>query len=209
VVFITSSVSGEGKSFLSSNLAMILANTNKKVLLLGADIRNPKLHNFFVNNEGDKNQSNNRVKDVGLTEYLYDTNLSIADIVIRENINNNKIDVIYSGKVPPNPAELLMGNRMKELLKTVSNTYDYVIVDTAPLMVVADTLLISSLADHIIYVLRAGTTETKVIGFPLKLIKEGKLKNLSFVVNDVKASNLGYNGYGYGYAQEKPKWWKF
>ena len=209
VIFITSSVPGEGKSFLSSNLAMILANTNKKVLLIGADIRNPKLHNFFLNSGGEKIQSNHRGKGVGLTEYLYDSDLSISDITYKENIQNNKIDVVYSGKVPPNPTELLMSERMKELLETVSHSYDYVIVDTAPLMVVADTLLITNLADHIIYVLRAGVTETKVLGFPLKLIKEGKLKNLSFVVNDVKTSDLGYSGYGYGYGQDKRKWWKF
>ena len=88
--------------------------------------------------------------------------------------------------------------------------YDYVIVDTAPLMVVSDTLLISEYADQILYVTRAGVTELKVLDFPLKLYKEGKLKGLSFVVNDVKSSNLGYGGkYGYGYEKSTKEWWKF
>ncbi len=210
VIFVTSSVPGEGKTFLSSNLAMIFANTNKKVLLLGADIRNPKLYTFFSSKDVDKLGKPGRNKDAGLTEYLYDDSLTSKDIINPMLAHTNTIDLIYSGKIPPNPSELLMSDRMKDLLADMSLKYDYVIVDTAPLMVVTDTLLISSYADHIIYVTRAGMTETRVIEFPLKLKKEGKLKGLSFVVNDVKESNLGYGGkYGYGYGKSTKKWWKF
>jgi Mrp family chromosome partitioning ATPase len=103
-----------------------------------------------------------------------------------------------------------MSNRIKGLFEEFSNSYDYVIVDTAPLMVVTDTLLISQYADHIIYVTRAGSTEKAVLEYPLKLKEEGKLKGLSFVVNDVKDSNLGYGGkYGYGYGKSVKQWWKF
>ena len=124
--------------------------------------------------------------------------------------NEQAVDVIYSGKIPPNPSELLMSERMKELLTSVPKEYDYVIVDTAPLMVVSDTLLISEFADQILYVVRAGVTELKVLDFPLKLHSEGKLKGLAFVVNGVKESNLGYGGkYGYGYGKAEKKWWKF
>ncbi len=125
-------------------------------------------------------------------------------------IYSNTIDIIYSGKIPPNPAELLMGERVGPLFEEVSEIYDYVIVDTAPLLVVTDTLLISQYADHIIYVTRAGMTEKKVLEFPIKLKKEGKLKGLSFVVNGVKDTHLGYGGkYGYGYGKSVKKWWKF
>lgn len=210
VVFVTSSVPGEGKTFLSTNLSMILASTNKKVLLIGGDIRNPKLYTFFTGNDVDKMSKPSRNKDAGLTEYLYDNTLEVKDIVNPMLVHHNTIDVIYSGRIPPNPAELLMSSRIKELLDQVSQDYDYVIVDTAPLMVVTDTLLISEYSDLMIYVTRAGVTETKAVQYPIKLKEEGKLKDLSFVVNDVEASKLGYGGkYGYGYGKTQKKWWKF
>ena len=210
VIFVTSSVPGEGKTFLSTNLSMILASSNKKVLLIGADIRNPKLYTFFSSGDVDKMAKPTRNKDAGLTEYLYDNTIEIRDIVNPMLIHHNTIDVIYSGRIPPNPAELLMSNRVKELFEKVSETYDYVIVDTAPLMVVTDTLLISDYGDLLIYVTRAGITETKAVNYPIKLQEEGKIKGLSFVVNDVDASNLGYGGkYGYGYGKTQKKWWKF
>ena len=210
VVYVTSSVPGEGKTFLSTNLSMILASTNKKVLLIGADIRNPKLYTFFMGSQIDKLTKPSRNKDAGLTEYLYDDNLQVKDIVNPMLVHHNTIDVIYSGRIPPNPAELLMSDRLKYLMREVSELYDYVIVDTAPLMVVTDTILISDYADHMIYVTRAGVTEKKAVQYPIKLRDEGKIKGLSFVVNDVKASNLGYGGkYGYGYGKTQKKWWKF
>ncbi len=209
VIYVTSSIPGEGKTFTSTNLAMILASTQKKVLLIGADIRNPKFYSFFTGDDIDKLKSKNRNKDVGLTEYLYDEALDYENIINPMLVHHNTIDVIYSGKIPPNPAELLMSSRVKELLDGVSQLYDYVIVDTAPLMVVSDTLLISEHADHIIYVTRAGITEKKAIEFPIQLLKEGKLKNVSFLVNDVNEGNLGYGGkYGYGYSKTSKKWWK-
>lgn len=210
VIFVTSSVPGEGKTFLSTNLSMILASTNKKVLLIGADIRNPKIYTFFTGSNVDKMSKPSRNKDAGLTEYLYDNTLNTKDIINPMLVHHNTIDVVYSGRIPPNPAELLMSDRMKELFDEVSERYDYVLVDTAPLMVVTDTLLISQYANHLIYVARAGVTENKAIGYPLKLQEEGKIKGLSFVVNDVKSSELGYGGkYGYGYGKSQKKWWKF
>lgn len=209
VIFVTSSVPGEGKTFVSSNLSMILASTNKKVLLIGADIRNPKLYSFFTGKNIDKLGITGKKGDLGLTEYLYNGSLNSADIINSMLVHKNSIDVIYSGKIPPNPAELIMSDRMKELFTEMSQKYDYVIVDTAPILVVTDTLLISDNADQIIYVTRAGMTDKKIVDYPIKLLKEGKLKRLSFVVNDVKDSNLGYGGgYGYGYGRSTKKWWK-
>jgi Mrp family chromosome partitioning ATPase len=103
-----------------------------------------------------------------------------------------------------------MSTKVKDLLDEVSELYDYVIVDTAPMMVVSDTLLIAPYADHIIYVTRAGVTDEAAVKFPLNLREEGKLKGVSFVVNDVSLDNLGYGGkYGYGYSKTTKKWWKF
>ncbi|WP_282056667.1 GumC family protein [Maribacter luteus] len=211
IVYVTSSASGEGKTLLSSNLAMIFANTEKKVLLIGADIRNPKIYQFYSGKNVDKLGKPSRNKeDKGLTDYLVDKTLGSREIITPMLVHEQTVDVIYSGKIPPNPAELLMNGRMKELLDEVVDEYDYIIVDTAPLLVVTDTLLISEYADQILYVTRAGMTELKVLDYPLKLHSEGKLKGLAFVVNGVKDSNLGYGGkYGYGYGKTTKKWWKF
>ena len=211
VIYVTSSVSGEGKTLIASNLAMIFANTNKKVLLVGADIRNPKIYQFYSGQNVDKlGKLKRRSEDNGLTEYLVDESLVSKDVIMNMLAHEQTVDVIYSGRIPPNPAELLMNGRMKELLAEVVNEYDYIIVDTAPLMVVTDTLLISEYANQILYVTRAGVTELKVLEYPLKLHKEGKLKGLSFIVNGVTESNLGYGGkYGYGYGKSTKKWWKF
>ena len=180
---------------------------DKKVLLVGADIRNPKIYSYFVSKNVDKLGKQTRNKDFGLTEFLVNRDLRIKDVISPMLAYNTTIDVIYSGKVPPNPAELLMSDRMTKLFDEVSEIYDYVIVDTAPLMVVSDTLLLSEFANQTVYVTRAGMTETKVIDFPIGLQKEGKIKGLCFVVNGVKSNNLGYAGkYGYGYGGERKKW---
>jgi capsular exopolysaccharide synthesis family protein len=210
VVLVTSSVPGEGKTFVSTNLSMILASTNKKVLLVGADIRNPKLYTFFSGGSVDKLKSPDRNKDAGLTDYLINDTLNVKDVIKPMLVYNNTIDVIYSGKIPPNPGELLMNKRMGALIEEVAADYDYVIMDTAPLMVVSDTLLLTKFSNHIIYVTRAGVTDKSAIQFPIDLHAEGKLNGVSFVVNGVSLDNLGYGGqYGYGYGKTTKKWWKF
>ncbi|SDR00035.1 GumC family protein [Flagellimonas zhangzhouensis] len=210
IVYVTSSVPGEGKTFLSVNLSMILASTKKKVLLIGGDVRNPKFKSFFTGPNSEMKSIEKSQTTFGLTDFLHDESLTIKDIVNNLQIHDNRLDVIYSGKIPPNPSELLMSDRLKELLDKMSGLYDYVIVDTAPMMMVSDTMLISEYANLLIYVTRADVTELKAVNFPLKLKEEGKIKSLSFVVNDVKQSNLGYGGkYGYGYGKVAKKWWKF
>lgn len=209
IVFVSSSISGEGKTFVSSNLSLILASAQKKVLLLGADVRNPKIFDFFAFDRPKNKKEKQQRRGLGLTDYLFDDTVQVSQIVNEIHVNSHKIDVIYSGKIPPNPAELLLSPKVGNLINDMSAKYDYVIVDTAPLMVVTDTLLISQFADHLIYVTRAEVTENKAIDFPIKLQEEGKIKGLAFVVNDVVNSNLGYGGmYGYGYGRTKKKWWK-
>ncbi|WP_375324238.1 GumC family protein [Flagellimonas sp. GZD32] len=210
VVFITSSTPGEGKTFVSSNLAMTLASTGKKVLLVGADIRNPRIHEFFEGTKVDTLNGNTRIKGIGLTEFLVDNDVDLKDIIQPLLVESNEIDVIYSGKIPPNPAELLLSDKLEFLFSELSKKYDYVVVDTAPMMVVTDTLLISKYSGHIVYVSRAGVTENKALEYPIKLQAEQKISGLCFIVNDVSESNLGYGGhYGYGYGKPVKKWWKF
>ncbi|MCB0435857.1 MAG: polysaccharide biosynthesis tyrosine autokinase, partial [Mangrovimonas sp.] len=199
IVYITSSVSGEGKSFVSLNLSSILSKSNLKVLLVEADIRNPKL---ITNFPGFKK---NEIK--GLTDYLYDETVTVEDVVTSVS-KDHKFDLIFSGKIPPNPTDLLMNKRLELLLTRAANEYDYVIVDTSPLVPVADTLLISKFASVLLYVVKSNETESKIIEHPIKLKEQGKLNRLAFVMNNVKSSDLGYGGkYGYGYGNKK-KWWQ-
>ncbi|WP_341214652.1 polysaccharide biosynthesis tyrosine autokinase [uncultured Wocania sp.] len=203
VIFVTSTINGEGKSFFSMNMALTLANTDKRVLLIGADIRNPKLL-IDLNN-----QKKNDVSKIGLTEYLVDKSVIVGEAINTYEIKGNKIDILLSGKVPPNPAELLMSDRMKPLFDKVSEQYDYVIVDTAPSMLVTDTLLFSQYAGHTIYMTRADYTETRILNFAKELHAENKLNGMMLVVNDVKQSNFGYGAkYGYYGAKEKKSFFR-
>ncbi|MFH4969050.1 polysaccharide biosynthesis tyrosine autokinase [Gaetbulibacter sp. M240] len=199
VIFVTSTINGEGKSFVSLNTALTFANTNKKVLVIGADIRNPQIFAAIKrqrNNTGDGK--------LGLSEFLADESIRVEDTINPYVINDIAIDVLLSGNVPPNPAELLMGDRIKTLFDTVSEQYDYVIVDTAPSMLVTDTLLISIYAGHTIYLTRAEYTEKRILNFAKELHADKKLNGMMLVVNDVKESNFGY-GAKYGYYGTKKK----
>ena len=193
-IFVTSSITNEGKTFVAFNLATTLALTGKRVVLVGADIRNPQLHRYLKN--GDKNRK-------GLTEYIADDSLTIDDLTAKSD-NSDYLDIILSGAIPPNPAELLLRQRAQSFFEEIKGRYDYVIVDTAPSMVVTDTLLISSLADLTLYVVRADYTEKKLVGFINEAGRDKKLKNIAVVLNGVSENNFGYgNKYGYKYGQEK------
>jgi tyrosine-protein kinase Etk/Wzc len=203
VIYVTSTIKGEGKTFISYNLARTLASTGKKVLLIGADIRNPRLHKY-THDELTENK--------GLSDFLYNHDLEAKDIITKENHENIEVDMIFSGSIPPNPAELLMNDRMEDLINGLKADYSFIIVDTAPTMIVTDTLLISQLADTTIYVTRAGFTEKKLLEFPKDLKQQGKLKGLAVVLNDVDYSKFSYGakygyayGYGYGYSAEEEK----
>lgn len=202
VIFVTSTIKGEGKTFVSFNLARTLASTGKKILLIGADIRNPKLHKY----------SEETLETKGLSDFLYDFDTQPGDIILSTRQDDIPVDVVFSGAIPPNPAELFMNDRMTKFLDQVKESYDYVIVDTAPTMIVTDTLLISPQADTTIYVTRAGYTEKKLLEFPIELKKQGKLKGLAVVLNDVDYKKFSYGakygyayGYGYGYGVDEEK----
>ncbi|MBP0902460.1 GumC family protein [Mariniflexile gromovii] len=198
VIFVTSTINGEGKSFFSLNTALTMSNTNKKVLLIGGDIRNPKIQSFIKTHSKEQNDV------VGLTEFIVDKSVSVKETIYTYTINDIDLDIIVSGKIPPNPAELLMSDRIKELFDYVSGQYDFVVVDTAPAMLVTDTLLISQYAGHTIYLTRAGYTEKRILNFAKELHANKKLNGMMLVVNDVDQANFGY-GAKYGYYGDHEK----
>ncbi|KUJ50591.1 GumC family protein [Chryseobacterium sp. JAH] len=201
VVFVTSTVKGEGKTFTSVNLALTLATPRKKVVIIGSDIRNPQLQRY---NEGRRGL-------VGLSEFMYDDELELSDILHPTSFNPF-CDVIYSGAITPNPTELLSNGRYHELIESLKPLYDYIILDTAPLMLVTDSFLFSDVADVTVYVTRSGYTEKELISFINKQIREKKIKNVGLVLNDVSKMNSGYGygyKYGYGYGVDSKKsWWR-
>lgn len=198
VIFVTSTVKGEGKTFVSVNLALTLASPKKKVVIIGSDIRNPQLQRFDETKKG----------TIGLTEYLYDEEVKVQQI-IHQSPFNPYCDKIYSGAIPPNPTELLTNGKFEKLLEELKKNYDYIVVDSSPLMLVTDTLLISDLADSFVYVVRSQYTENELIQFANKQVEYGKISNVGFVLNDVDTEYLGYgNKYGYGYGKrEKKSFW--
>lgn len=223
VVFVTSTIKGEGKTFTSTNLAIALTALEKKVLVIGADVRNPQLHRML---NAEKTQK-------GLTNYLYGKTEDWRNVVNQGVLQNPMLHVIYSGPIPPNPAELLSNGRFEKLIEEAKSEYDYIIVDTAPTILVTDTLLIAPYADVTLYLCRANYTEKQLLEYSKDLNSQEKLKNMAYVINDIGAGkaygygygygygyryNYSYNyGYGYGYAEDtegqaKPKnrlWSKF
>lgn len=197
-IFVTSTIKGEGKTFVSVNLALALATNTKKVLVIGSDIRNPQLQRYNPTMKGAK----------GLSEYLYQEVENPKEIIHPSGFHPN-CDFIYSGVIPPNPTDLLQNGRYSELIDAVKDDYNFIILDTAPLMLVTDSFLIADVADATVYVTRSEITQKDFINFANKNVVSEKIKNVGFVLNDVHKNNFGYgNKYGYGYQAEEKKWWQ-
>ncbi len=193
-LIVTSTIKGEGKTFVAFNLALTLALTGKKVVLVGADIRNPQLQRYLPEHLKSKK---------GLTEYIVYDDLELADVVAQSDYNEN-LSIVLSGAIPPNPAELLLQKRTTTFVEALKKEYDYIIMDTAPSMLVTDTVLINKLADITLYVVRAGYTDKRLLDFPQDAIADGRLANVAMVLNNVDLNNFGYgNKYGYAYAREE------
>ena len=190
-IFVTSTTSKEGKSHTSLNLARSLSFSNKKVLIIETDIRVPKLNKYF----GVENKTG-----LGLTNYIIDNKINFSDVILKVDEN---LDMISSGTIPPNPAELLMDEKMGTLFNAVKNKYDYIIVDTAAVGLVTDTLLISKFADMVIYVVRANYLDKRQLHIAQSMYNEKRLPNMVMLLNGV-IQKKGY-GYGYGNAPKKRK----
>jgi tyrosine-protein kinase Etk/Wzc len=199
-IFVTSSIPKEGKTFVSINLAATIALTSKKVLIIGMDIRNPKLNDYIT------------LPTVGLTNYLAKSDQNINDYIVKIDKYDN-LYALPSGVIAPNPVELLSSSKINELFTTLKKEYDYIIVDTPPVSLVTDTLLVAKNADAFVYVIRANYLDKRMLGFIEDLYQQKKLPNLSLILNDTdlkKSYGYAYGyGYGYGYGMEpEPKSWK-
>lgn len=189
VILVTSSISGEGKFFISTNLAISLALLGKRVLLIGMDIRNPQL-SAYLNLHSAK----------GLTNFLVDTHTTLEDITLTGTIEKG-LDIILAGPIPPNPSELLLSKRVDELFMQLRERYDYIIIDSAPVSMVADTFSLTRIADTTVYVCRANYTKKEHIRYINRIAAEKRLGKVSIILNGTEAKQ----GYGYGYKKKGEK----
>lgn len=199
VILVTSSVKGEGKTTVSTNTALTLAGKHK-VLLIGADIRNPQLHRFI-----DK-------RTAGLTDFLMSDEVEPDRYIIKSGLVDN-LDVMFSGAVAPNPNDLLDMEKLDRMIGTLRERYDYIVLDSAPVMLVSDTLHLVTVSDVLLYVVKAGYTEKEMMDFATGFRNDHAIDNMAFVLNSVKIEDSRYgNKYGYGYYSYshdlKLPWWK-
>ena len=212
VILVTSTVSGEGKSFVSSNLAVSLSLLGKKVVIVGLDIRKPGLNKVF----------NIPRKERGITQYLSDSEKDLMEIIQPSDLSKN-LYILPGGTVPPNPTELLARDGLEKAIEILKTNFDYVILDTAPIGMVTDTLLIGRVADLSVYVCRADYTRKAEYTLINELSNNKKLPNLCTVINglDLQKKKYGYYygygkygkyygygkryGYGYGYGEHRVK----
>ncbi len=186
VISISSTITSEGKTFISANLASIISMSDKKVLLLGLDLRKPRIHKIFgmINNKGISNYL------IGEAEY--------EDIIFKTEFKN--LWYSPSGPVPPNPAELIESPAMAKFIEKAKKTFDYIIIDTPPVAIVTDALLVSSFTDFYIFVVRQRYSSKNTLGLIEELHKNQNIKSIGILINDINVS--GYYGYGlrYGYS---------
>ena len=192
VLLITSSFSGEGKSFISTNMGAVMALANKKTIILEFDIRKPKVLSQLK-----------MAKRPGLTNYLLGQ--ATAQELPAPVAGHSNLFVLPCGPIPPNPAELLLDPRLNDLFAYLKQSFDVIIVDTAPVGMVSDALTLSKFANCTLYIVRQGHTYKKQIGLIDEYYRDAKLPKLSIILNDAKLrsgyGNYGYGGYGYGYGE--------
>ena len=192
VILFTSSISGEGKTFLAANLAVSFALLGKKVILCGLDIRKPALGKLF----------NLSDRKIGATALLVKNSVTVEDVrsqVCASGVNDN-LDLLLAGPIPPNPTELLARQNLEDTIEILKQQYDYIILDTAPVGLVSDTLQIAKFTNVSCYVCRADYTPKANIGVVNGLTKENKLPNTCIILNGVDMSKKKY-GYYYGYGK--------
>lgn len=191
VILVTSNINGEGKSYVATNLAISLALLDKKVALVGLDIRKPMLAQYL-----------NLPSQGCLTSYLSDDAYSIDDLVIPSETKG--LDILPAGIIPPNPNELLLSDRLDQLFVELRQRYDYIVVDSAPVALISDTFQLNRVADMTVYVCRARYTTFDLIDYLNQVHEQKRLPNIVTVLNGVNAGKAGY-GYGYGYGANNSK----
>ncbi|MCH5245082.1 MAG: polysaccharide biosynthesis tyrosine autokinase [Muribaculaceae bacterium] len=207
IILVTSTIAGEGKTYISSNIALTFALAGKKTIVVGLDIRRPMLAHRF-----------NRTNDVGVTSYLSGNNMNL-DSMISQSDQHENLYILPGGPVPPNPNELLMSENMEKLLDDLRQRFDYVILDSAPIGVVSDTLLIAPLTDLQLYVTRANYLSKKGLDVLHTAVGNGRLSKCYIVMNGVNVKTRAYSyrrygyyskhnygyGYGYSYSNDTPR----
>ena len=207
-VLVTSGISGEGKSFISLNLGVVQALAGKRVIILELDLRKPKQELY-----GEANLK--KINEHGVVNYLIDHSLSAEDIITNSGAHPN-LDIIRCGPKPPNPSELILSTRLRELMSILNANYDFIILDAPPVGLVADPLQMKDLADATMFVLRAGYSRKPELQLINDIVGKDKLPNPFIVLNGVRSGGSyggSYGGYGYGYGyghqgyyeEEQPK----
>nr|WP_068888376.1 tyrosine-protein kinase [Pedobacter panaciterrae] len=201
VILLTSSMSGEGKSFVAINLGNVLAITGKRVLLMELDLRKPGMSAKL-----------NTPNSVGFTNYIVDKNLSAKDIVKPLSIHED-LFIVSSGPIPPNPAETLLNHRVKDLMDELRSQFDYIIIDAPPIGIITDAQLLEPYADVCLYLVRHKFTLKNQINIVDDLYQTKKMKKVGIVINDIVLSDSYGYGYGYGYGSygdevRKKGFWK-
>lgn len=192
VIMFTSTTSGEGKTFIASNVAISFALLGKKVILVGLDVRKPRLAELFEIDDHHHGITNLLVKD--------EVNWSdVKEQIIPSGIND-KLDILMAGPVPPNPGELVTRESLDQTMEQLKEHYDYILIDTAPVGLVTDTLALGRISNATVYVCRADFTQKASFGLINSLSMEKKLPNMSIVLNGVDLSKKKY-GYYYGYGK--------
>ena len=189
VILITSTISGEGKTFISCNLGVSLALLGKRVVIVGLDIRKPKLAEYFGFEQ-------KHLK--GITSFLADDSTDLHSLLLTTQASPN-LWLLPSGSIPPNPAELLARPSLDKAIAQLAREFDYVILDTAPVGMVTDTLIVARVANASMYVCRADYSYKSDFELINELKKENKLPEMALVINgiDMKKKKYGYY-YGYG-----------
>jgi tyrosine-protein kinase Etk/Wzc len=188
-IFVTSTLPNEGKSSVSINLARTLASSNKKVLLIDADLRKPKIAEYLKVPNIEK----------ALSVYLADTTMEVSDIISQHP--TAKMDIIQAGSLPPNPSELLMNGRFLEVLKHAKSNYDYIIVDNPPVGLVTDFLLFEEHVDLFLYVVLANYIDKRSLEIPNNLYEDKRMPRMATILNGAKLSKVYGYGYNYGYGK--------
>jgi tyrosine-protein kinase Etk/Wzc len=191
VIVITSTIPNEGKSFVSLNLAKSLSLVNKKVIVVGMDLRSPSLHSYLD------------IKATkGVSNFIIDSDLTLDNLIVK-HVGGYQFDLLNAGDVPPNPSELLQHNRVTELFKELEKLYDYIIVDTAPIGIVSDTLLLNKFSDLFLFIVRNDHLEKKALKFIKDLKNENKIRNIQIIYNCSKGIEKYGDKYGYYYGHDK------